>query len=211
VRLLFSGWGGNGDEISFAFGMVHRQYRYETLLAIDAPLDVELKLMDEIAVKYLKTYQVWHHRRLLLTITRKPAQELDFITRSLTADTKNYHTWSYRQWLLAYFNDEDDLWKGELDFVDTMLAQDVRNNSAWHHRFFVVWGCGVREGEEDRERVYKRELTYVLVFLSSLPPPPHDLDVAGTSNRTSHSRRTTCPHGTTSVGLWNTRKRRTLR
>ena len=158
----------------------NRQYRYETLLAIDAPLDVELKLMDEIAVKYLKTYQVWHHRRLLLTITRKPAQELDFITRSLTADTKNYHTWSYRQWLLAYFNDEDELWRGELDFVDAMLAQDVRNNSAWHHRFFVVWGCGVREGEEDRERVYKRELTYVLSSFFPSPCPLHDLNVAGT-------------------------------
>lgn len=145
------------------------QYRYETLLSINAPLDVELKLMDELAVKYLKTYQVWHHRRLLLTITRKPLQELDFITRSLTADTKNYHTWSYRQWLLAYFNDEDELWTGELDFVDAMLAQDVRNNSAWHHRFFVVWGCGVREGEGDRERVYKRELTYVKQNISLAP------------------------------------------
>ena len=161
----------------FSLVWCNRQYRYETLLAIDAPLDVELKLMDEIAVKYLKTYQVWHHRRLLLTITRKPSQELDFITRSLTADTKNYHTWSYRQWLLAYFNDEDELWTGELGFVDAMLAQDVRNNSAWHHRFFVVWGCGVREGEEDRERVYKRELTYVLSSFFPSPPPPSRLEL----------------------------------
>lgn len=114
--------------------------------------------MDELAVKHLKTYQVWHHRRLLLTITRKPIPELAFISRSLNVDSKNYHTWSYRQWLLAYFNDEEDLWAKELDFIDSMLAMDLRNNSAWHHRFFVVWGCGVREGEEDRARVLKREL-----------------------------------------------------
>ncbi|TFK38160.1 hypothetical protein BDQ12DRAFT_684064 [Crucibulum laeve] len=148
------------------------QYRYETLLALDAPLDVELKLMDELAVKYLKTYQVWHHRRLLLAHTRKPAPELEFIARSLGVDAKNYHTWSYRQWLLAYFNDEDDLWRGELDFVDAMLTQDVRNNSAWHHRFFVVWGCGVREGEEDRGRILKRELTYVKQNISLAPNNP---------------------------------------
>ncbi|KAF9009994.1 hypothetical protein BDQ17DRAFT_1520433 [Cyathus striatus] len=147
-------------------------YRYETLLAINTPLDVELKLMDELAVKYLKTYQVWHHRRLLLTITRKPADELEFIARSLKVDAKNYHTWSYRQWLLAYFNDEEDLWTGELDFVDTMLNQDVRNNSAWHHRFFVVWGCGVREGEEDRSRILKRELIYVKQNISLAPNNP---------------------------------------
>lgn len=130
-------------------------------MAINAPLDKELELMDELAVKFLKTYQVWHHRRLIVTITRKAAPELEFISRSLGVDAKNYHTWSYRQWLLAYFNDEDDLWIHELDFVDTMLTQDVRNNSAWHHRFFVVWGCGVRDGEEDRDRILRRELTYV--------------------------------------------------
>ncbi|KAJ2912650.1 hypothetical protein MD484_g7767, partial [Candolleomyces efflorescens] len=118
------------------------QYRYETLLAISAPLDVELKLMDELAVKYLKSYQVWHHRRLLVTIMRKPVPELAFITHSFSEDSKNYHTWSYRQWLLAYFNDEEDLWAGELDFVEQMLGQDIRNNSAWHHRFFVVWASG---------------------------------------------------------------------
>lgn len=116
--------------------------------------------MDELAVKFLKTYQVWHHRRLLVTLTRKPAPELKFIATSLKEDAKNYHTWSYRQWLLAYFNDED-LWRGELDFVEMMMTQDVRNNSAWHHRFFVVFQSGLREGETDRARVVKRELTYV--------------------------------------------------
>jgi protein farnesyltransferase/geranylgeranyltransferase type-1 subunit alpha len=137
--------------------MIDRQYRYKTLLAIKAPLDVELRLMDELAVKYLKTYQVWHHRRLLLTETRKPVPELAFIARSLKADEKNYHTWSYRQWLLAYFND-DELWNGELEFVERMLKGDIRNNSAWHHRFFMVFQSGTRKGDEDRDEVVRREL-----------------------------------------------------
>ena len=72
-------------------------------------------------------------------------------------DTKNYHTWAYRQWLLAEFN-SPELWAGELDFVEMMLRHDVRNNSAWHHRFFVVWESGVREGEIDREAVLRREI-----------------------------------------------------
>jgi len=138
-----------------------RQLRYETLIAISASLEDELKLMDELAVVHLKTYQVWHHRRLLITILRQPVKELEFISKSLKIDTKNYHTWSYRQWLLAYFNDEDDLWSGELPFVEGLINQDIRNNSAWNHRFFVVWGCGVRDGDEDRERVFQRELTCV--------------------------------------------------
>ncbi|PFH48708.1 hypothetical protein AMATHDRAFT_5561 [Amanita thiersii Skay4041] len=146
------------------------QYRYETLLAINAPLDVELRLMDELAIKFMKTYQVWHHRQLLVVLTRKPQAELAFITRALSGeDQKNYHTWSYRQWLLSYFNDEEELWSGELDFVDEMLTRDVRNNSAWHHRFFVVWASGVREGEEDRERIVRRELIYVKQNISFAP------------------------------------------
>ncbi|PPR03384.1 hypothetical protein CVT24_012509 [Panaeolus cyanescens] len=162
------------------------QYRYETLCATNASLADELKLMDEIAIKHLKTYQVWHHRRLLLTTLRKPKPELEFIKKVLHEDTKNYHTWSYRQWLLAHFGadgasinkdgeeeyDLADLWEGELDFVDSMLNQDVRNNSAWHHRFFVVWGCGIREGEQDRERVFKRELIYVKQNISLAPNNP---------------------------------------
>jgi len=149
------------------------QYRYETLLAIDAPLDVELRLMDELAIKSMKTYQVWHHRQLLVALTRKPKPELDFISAALSGeDQKNYHTWSYRQWLLSYFNDEDELWLGELDFVEKMITSDVRNNSAWHHRFFVVWASGVRDGEQDRERVLRRESIYVKQNISLAPNNP---------------------------------------
>jgi protein farnesyltransferase/geranylgeranyltransferase type-1 subunit alpha len=133
-------------------------------MALKSPLDLELRLMDELAVKHLKTYQVWHHRRLILTEIRKPGPELEFIARSLKVDAKNYHTWSYRQWILAYFND-NALWSNELEFVEQMLTHDLRNNSAWHHRFFVVFQCGVRQGDEDRDVVVKRELAYVMIVL----------------------------------------------
>ncbi|KAL0959672.1 hypothetical protein HGRIS_011371 [Hohenbuehelia grisea] len=154
------------------------QYRYKTLLALQSPLEAEIKLMDELAVKFLKTYQVWHHRRLLLLLQRDSsnsfsaaAKELAFVAQSLKADEKNYHTWSHRQWVLSQF-DHEDLCASELDFVDDMLNHDVRNNSAWHHRFFVVFQSGVREGEEDRARVVKRELTYTKQNISLAPNNP---------------------------------------
>ena len=146
----------------------HRQYRYRIIIALKCPLDVELKLMDEIAIQFLKTYQVWHHRRLILTALHQSsspdalkiaAKELEFITDALSTDTKNYHTWSYRQWLLAFF-DKEELWQGEIAYVEDLLETDVRNNSAWHHRYFVVFGR-VRVNEVDQEGVFKRELSYV--------------------------------------------------
>ncbi|KAH8829382.1 hypothetical protein DL96DRAFT_1668849 [Flagelloscypha sp. PMI_526] len=148
------------------------QYRWQTLNAINSPLDVELKLMDELAAKYLKTYQVWHHRRLLVTALRKPLAELDFISVVLEQDTKNYHTWSYRQWLLSYFDrpeedceGKDVLWDGELAFAEKMVREDIRNNSAWHHRFFVVF----REKKEIPEDVVKREIQYTKEMISVAP------------------------------------------
>ncbi|KAF8190430.1 hypothetical protein K438DRAFT_1971290 [Mycena galopus ATCC 62051] len=144
------------------------QYRYETVVEIQWPLDTEMVLMDELADKYLKTYQVWHHRRLILTLSKKAREELAFVTKILKKDEKNYHTWAHRQWILAFHND-DALWAGELDFVDTMINRDVRNNSVWHHRFFVVFQSGVRDGEEDRERVVRRELIYTKQNISLAP------------------------------------------
>lgn len=127
--------------------------------------------MDELAIKFLKTYQVWHHRRLLLqlgALGSSPAIELVFIAEGLSKDEKNYHTWAYRQWVLAHFN-RDELWAGELPFVEEMLEIDVRNNSAWNHRFFVVFSSGVRTGDEDREKVVQRELAFAKEKIALAP------------------------------------------
>lgn len=144
------------------------QYRYDTLLELEAPLDKELALMDELALTNMKFYQVWHHRKLLLLKYAQPAAELSFISKVLAVDSKNYHTWAYRQWLLAHF-DQEDLWSLELPSVELLLQEDVRNNSAWHHRFFVVFDSGVREGDEDREQVLRREINFTKQKIAIAP------------------------------------------
>ncbi|KAL8952416.1 MAG: hypothetical protein Q9222_001693 [Ikaeria aurantiellina] len=54
----------------------------------------------------------------------------------LSKDVKNYHVWSYRQWLVRHFS----LWDAELPYIETLLTSDVCNNSAWNHRWFVFFG-----------------------------------------------------------------------
>jgi len=154
------------------------QYRYKTLISINSPLDLELLLMDEIATAFLKNYQVWHHRRLLLSYiyskdpeAKGPSlllKELKFIEKVFEEDSKNYHTWSYRQWVLSNFN-RNELWAVEIPFVERMIKEDVRNNSAWHHRFFVLFDSGVRQGDEDREDVLRREILYTKGKISLAP------------------------------------------
>lgn len=82
----------------------------------------------------------------------------------LEQDSKNYHVWSYRQWLVKRF----DLFEKpeELEWTHSMIAADVRNNSAWNHRYYlVVGGTGGKPSDE----VAKREIEYacpgVFVFV----------------------------------------------
>lgn len=124
--------------------------------------------MEDLARGNMKSYQVWQHRRLILSAIESPSREvleaeLDFIGSVLSRDSKNYHTWAYRQWVLAHFagmpQEEEgqeesgssaatgvsagklpELWQGELPYTDKLLGQDARNNSAWNHRFFVIFG-----------------------------------------------------------------------
>lgn len=124
--------------------------------------------MDELAMRHMKYYQVWHHRRLLVTEIKNPKPELVYLASVLAVDAKNYHTWAYRQWLLTHF-DQADLWENELSFTEGLLDEDLRNNSAWHHRFFVVFESGVREGDEDRDHVLRRELNFVKQKISVAP------------------------------------------
>lgn len=68
-------------------------------------------------------------------LTTLPAEEIPFLARMFDIDAKNYHVWSYRQWLVRHFA----LWDGELPYIDSLLRADVRNNSAWNHRWFVIF------------------------------------------------------------------------
>ena len=53
-------------------------------------------------------------------------------------DSKNYHVWTYRHWLVRHFK----LWDHprEIADVNTLIKADVRNNSAWTHRYMLRFG-----------------------------------------------------------------------
>lgn len=67
-----------------------------------------------------------------------PPNEPAFLMEMFAQDTKNYHVWTYRHFLVRRFK----LWDSprELADVDALLAADVRNNSAWNHRFMLKFG-----------------------------------------------------------------------
>lgn len=72
----------------------------------------------------------------LIKIEDDPTGEFEFCDSILQQDSKNYHTWQYRCWLLEYFV----FWEqpNEILLIETLLKEDPYNNSAWNHRYQIV-------------------------------------------------------------------------
>lgn len=134
----------------------------------------EIKWLDEVSFRNLKNYQIWHHRHALAdllppdpsTVTTPEtvqsalstfiASEQTFLAQILSLDTKNYHVWSYRQWLCTRFPSfllpcpsttfptpsiaSTYQTHSEIAAMNTMITEDVHNNSAWSHRYFLLFG-----------------------------------------------------------------------
>lgn len=77
-----------------------------------------------------------HHRQTVVShIATLPPSEIPFLSFMFSLDSKNYHVWSYRQWLVRHFS----LWDSEIPTINALLTRDVYNNSAWNHRWFVLF------------------------------------------------------------------------
>jgi protein farnesyltransferase/geranylgeranyltransferase type-1 subunit alpha len=83
-----------------------------------------------------------HHRQVLMASKEHfptfPPKEADFLMQMFAQDSKNYHVWTYRHWLVRHFK----LWDQprEIEDVEALLKADVRNNSAWNHRYMLRFG-----------------------------------------------------------------------
>ncbi|KAJ5142918.1 Protein prenyltransferase alpha subunit [Penicillium bovifimosum] len=117
-------------------------YRAKILFALNKDLNEELDWLNDVSLKYLKNYQIWHHRQVLLSskphFPTIPAKETTFLMEMFAQDSKNYHVWTYRHWLVRHFK----LWDSpqELQDVEYLLKADIRNNSAWNHRYMLRFG-----------------------------------------------------------------------
>ena len=104
-------------------------------------IEIDLMLASKLGGTNPKNYQIWYHRRNLLEnicgsgggVAKNNnggddnqqqhddlfkyfvTKELDYIADVLKEDGKNYHAWSYRQWIIITMNDPE-LWKLELQY-----------------------------------------------------------------------------------------------
>ena len=81
--------------------------------------------------------------------------ELWFLDTIFESDSKNYHAWSHKIWLIERY----EMWSDSrhMAFAEEMLDKDVRNNSVWSFRYFLI----MRSTPFSKELV-ERECKYVL-------------------------------------------------
>ncbi|KAF9402834.1 CAAX geranylgeranyltransferase alpha subunit [Podila epigama] len=117
----------------------HRQVIVEhisvSLLPAGAATSATLSNMTTTAGKSIPYNDLSEHQKEAAYQAVKT--ELDFIASAVAEDSKNYHAWSYRQWVLSHFG-PGPWWTEELAYTDELLAIDVRNNSAWNQRFYAI-------------------------------------------------------------------------
>ena len=157
----------------------------------------ELEFMDEVNRLNTKNYQLWNHRRAVLSTILPATSSERERTQRLRADTtrsehtldaelhylehqvfredaKHYHAWAHRQWLVSRFG----CWDGELAMTRRMIQRDKYNNSAWNHRFYALSkgakplgeAPGGGEGGEGAEKSpFQKEVLHTMSVLEETP------------------------------------------
>ena len=74
----------------------------------------EIAWLNSVGLQMEKNYQIWHHRRCIFEMLGRKMQaseafsdllekELDFLDEIFESDSKNYHAWSHKIWLVERF------------------------------------------------------------------------------------------------------------
>ncbi|TIB18807.1 hypothetical protein E3P92_00296 [Wallemia ichthyophaga] len=114
-------------------------WHYRTTILVELGLDLqsELKLMDELSTEFLKSYQVWHHRRLcvgLLATTTSPFADKNCpaaVTISSTPQTSSPP---------PPLPSSIDLARYELQFIANLFhaTEDPKNYHTWVYRQWIL-------------------------------------------------------------------------
>ena len=93
----------------------------------------ELALLNSIMISMTKSYCLWNHRKWLVRRFLESESEKKFITSILKLDSRNFHCWSYRQFLatecgVVFDNDQ---------MSRDLLLRDFSSYSAWYLRMTV--------------------------------------------------------------------------
>ncbi|KAF2036354.1 protein prenylyltransferase, partial [Setomelanomma holmii] len=126
----------------------------DSLLPADDLIQGDLQLTFALLRKFPKCYWIWNHRDWLLrraeailgaeAAHKLWSGELQLINKMLHADSRNFHAWSYRRFVVSQINrlsssttaepQTPSLVESEFEYTTKMIKANLSNFSAWHNR-----------------------------------------------------------------------------
>lgn len=117
----------------------------------------DLQLTFALLRKFPKCYWIWNHRNWLLRngesqMGAEPGRnmwsgELQLVNKMLHADSRNFHAWGYRRFVVAQLErlaaaaggaSSGSLAESEFDYTTKMVKTNLSNFSAWHNRSKLI-------------------------------------------------------------------------
>ncbi|KAF9737887.1 hypothetical protein PMIN06_004273 [Paraphaeosphaeria minitans] len=125
--------------------------------AVDDLLRNDLQLTFALLRQYPKCYWIWNHRNWLLETAESQqgddvgrqlwSGELLLVNKMLSADSRNFHAWSYRRFVTTHIERltprtegqaPQSMTESEFEYTSSMVRSNLSNFSAWHHRSKLI-------------------------------------------------------------------------
>jgi len=145
-----------------------------------SPKEINDLLTDDLSMTtaalkmHPKVYWIWNHRRWCLeNVPDGPGsstegdvngwrkinwdREMFVVEKMLDADSRNFHAWSYRRYVLARMPVARPE-TAELAYTTRKIESNFSNFSAWHQRSKVLpslWSCGKLDYSKSKEEEFE--------------------------------------------------------
>ncbi|KAK9450431.1 uncharacterized protein V1518DRAFT_413833 [Limtongia smithiae] len=149
-------------------------YRREILIAMFATMDKDgiQGLIDSDMTflfarlrEFPKCYWIWSHRQWCLETCPTPnwKAELALVNKLLEYDSRNFHGWHYRRYVVQSTERATDksMVRQEFDFTTTKIKENFSNFSAWHNRTKLIPRLLQEESSIDRKEFLNKEIALI--------------------------------------------------
>ncbi|KAF2497765.1 geranylgeranyl transferase type 2 subunit alpha, partial [Lophium mytilinum] len=156
-------------------------------------ITADLSLTTSLLRQYPKCYWLWNHRywalqvgeaRLQVAAARKLWQgELQLVTIMLGADSRNFHAWSYRRFVVGeleripaqpdeaiHSKQSQSMTEAEFAYTTKMIKANLSNFSAWHNRSKLIPKLLDERDSDDAERRHMLDNEFALIHEAFLDP-----------------------------------------
>lgn len=146
----------------------------------------DLQLTFALLRKFPKCYWIWNHRNWILVKAEEVLEqavahklwsgELILVGKMLNADSRNFHAWGYRRFVVAHLERlspeaSDALVESEFEYTTKMIKTNLSNFSAWHYRGQVIPELLRRRqaSNEARRELFDNELDLICTAINTDP------------------------------------------